>query len=706
MLTYFVASPAFLLSLLTCSVVSALATVLAVFQFEQQRRRLDPATRLHDVRERLAVKRDELDRKEAEIAEANKKLELRDRVIAETAALEERLFALRLELAGLSDARQQIETTKQAAADAATELATQQDKLAATRVDLEAAAEELKGKKADYDRIAAKMESHEHQLALLETELPKQIEELQTARNRLEEELQAKRGELGMLAAVRTEIAEVTARKEGLARELEAAREAIVTAKMERDEVVVELSTTTDELDDTKRSLDAVNLELQSRQTRHRDISEQVNSLEIRKALLEQQIVDNTGSSVNKTENDPIEDLKILPTFLQGPVLAARELEKESDALQEVSAYLKKLKLTYDPRTVHAFHTALKINDTSQLTVLAGVSGTGKSLLPRRYAEAMGLGFLPISVEPRWDSPQDLLGFYNYIEKRYRATDLARSLVQLDPYKTSGLANDNYTDRMVLVLLDEMNLARVEYYFSEFLSRLEIRPPYTPVNPNDADISRRRDSWISIDIRGIKDGSIKLFPPHNMLFVGTMNDDESTQSLSDKVLDRSNIMQFTAPEEFKKYAQSVEPKIETRPRSFAQWRAWIRTTDRLQGAADDKSRQVIRELARIMEDCGRPFGHRLNASILAYAANYPDHGHQNDGLDMALADQIEFRILPKLRGLRIEEHEKTFQKLEGLVARELNDQPFAERLKVVVENQRGAGGLFNWRGLARNTDGR
>jgi hypothetical protein len=55
---------------------------------------------------------------------------------------------------------------------------------------------------------------------------------------------------------------------------------------------------------------------------------------------------------------------------------------------------------------------------------LAGVSGTGKSLLPRRYAEAMG--FLQIAVEPRWDSPQDLLGFYNYIEKNYRATDLAR----------------------------------------------------------------------------------------------------------------------------------------------------------------------------------------------------------------------------------------------------------------------------------------
>jgi hypothetical protein len=88
--------------------------------------------------------------------------------------------------------------------------------------------------------------------------------------------------------------------------------------------------------------------------------------------------------------------------------------------------------LKYNDRTIRAFHTSLKINDISQMTVLAGVSGTGKSLLPRRYAEAMGLHFLQIAVEPRWDSPQDLLGFYNYVEKRYRSTDLARPIHRID----------------------------------------------------------------------------------------------------------------------------------------------------------------------------------------------------------------------------------------------------------------------------------
>ena len=120
----------------------------------------------------------------------------------------------------------------------------------------------------------------------------------------------------------------------------------------------------------------------------------------------------------------------------------------------------------------------MKIGDISPLVVLAGISGTGKSELPRRYAEGMGLHFVILPVQPRWDSPQDLFGFYNYLEKRYKATELARAMVQFELYnQTLWPLPTNWdhsrSDRMLLVLLDEMNLARVEYYFSEFLSRLE-----------------------------------------------------------------------------------------------------------------------------------------------------------------------------------------------------------------------------------------
>jgi hypothetical protein len=715
MLENLIANPAFLLTILTLSLVSALTMVTAVFQFEQQRGRLDPATRLHDVREQLAIKRDELARKETEISEANRKLELRDRVVAETAALEERLVALRLELDGLADARHQIEETKQSAANSATELAILQDKLAAARSEAAAATEDLNARKSEYAALGAEIERIRRETTATGLALPREIEalqakiaELNAEREGLERDLQVRRGELGLLAAARNEVAQLATQREALAREAQEALSSAASARTQKVEAQTDLSCIARELDAANGSLAAAKSELKKSQASLREIEDQVASLATRKEILEREIENRRVEVVGGTaalEEDPIADLVQLPVLLQGAIPAPRGPQTEVEALHEVRVYLREHKLTYDPRTVAAFHTALKINDTSQLTVLAGVSGTGKSLLPRRYAEAMGIGFLPISVEPRWDSPQDLLGFYNYIEKRYRATDLARAMVHLDPYKTSGLSDGGFVDRMVLVLLDEMNLARVEYYFSEFLSRLEIRPPYAAVDPAEVDDRRRRDSWISIDIRGSKNGSIKLFPPHNMLFVGTMNDDESTQSLSDKVLDRSNIMQFTAPQEFRRQQQVDEPAVVVRHRSFRQWRTWVKSTSSLQGAAEDKAHRVIRELASIMEDCGRPFGHRLNASMLAYAANYPDHGHLNDGLDLALVDQIEFRILPKLRGLRIEEHDKTFQRLEALAANELTDHKFADRLKMVVDNQRAAGGLFNWRGLARDTDG-
>jgi tRNA A37 threonylcarbamoyladenosine biosynthesis protein TsaE len=208
-----------------------------------------------------------------------------------------------------------------------------------------------------------------------------------------------------------------------------------------------------------------------------------------------------TGKEIPESDqNKLLDDLIKVPFTLEFPAIKQGAPRTEAEALHSVGQYLKAYNLKYSTRTVLAFHTALKINDHSQLTVLAGVSGTGKSLLPRRYAEAMGIHFLQIAVEPRWDSPQDLLGFYNYIEKNYRATDLARLLVHMDPYESAAPSNMDRRDHISLVLLDEMNLARVEYYFSEFLSRLEARPRYDEAG----DERKRADAMIPIDIRGLK----------------------------------------------------------------------------------------------------------------------------------------------------------------------------------------------------------
>ena len=98
---------------------------------------------------------------------------------------------------------------------------------------------------------------------------------------------------------------------------------------------------------------------------------------------------------------------------------------------------------------------------------------------------------------------------------------------------------------------------------------------------------------------------------------------------------------------------------------------------------------------------GRPFGHRLSEAILAYVANYPlpDGGHVNT----PLADQVEMRILPKLRGLTINEHQGSFDALSDLVEKELDDRALAGCLRDLVSRQGGGTGQFNWRGFNRGS---
>ena len=135
------------------------------------------------------------------------------------------------------------------------------------------------------------------------------------------------------------------------------------------------------------------------------------------------------------------------------------------------------------------------------------------------------------------------------------------------------------------------NLARVEYYFSEFLSRLEMRPRMKETQA----VEGRTGACLSIDIPGRKE-PFRLFPSHNVLFAGTMNDDESTRSLSDKVLDRSNVMQFPAPDGFARPAEGHVPAPLNSTRSFLEWQKWIKPQERLVGGDRDKARRVI-ELA-------------------------------------------------------------------------------------------------------------
>ena len=415
--------------------------------------------------------------------------------------------------------------------------------------------------------------------------------------------------------------------------------------------------------------------------------------LEARLANLENEIERHKGTSTK--DEDVYGHLYELPDIFTKAGLNSPHGEEytEEKALRGLKSYLDKCKLLFPTRALNAFHTSLKIADISTLAVMAGISGTGKSELPRRYAEALGMHFLLMAVQPRWDSPQDMFGFYNYIEQRYKATELAQSLVRMDKWNHPDKAE--YADRMLLVLLDEMNLARVEYYFSEFLSKLEIRKSINPNNLGD-----RRKAEISLDVGSrIKGQDVpRLYVHENVLFVGTMNEDESTQTLSDKVIDRANVLRFGRPEKMiSDLPVAMQRSEEFLPLSV--WKSWKKNHDFLEPRARGEIEGWIEELNNGLDDIGRPFGYRINQAIFSYVANYPAVNAQNNHR-LAFADQMEQRILPKMRGIDIERNRSCFETIRAVMEK-LDDKELDEAFDKAMRKDDI---LFSWYGVTRKQD--
>lgn len=375
---------------------------------------------------------------------------------------------------------------------------------------------------------------------------------------------------------------------------------------------------------------------------------------------------------------------------------------EESKWLQEFQKRLYSHGIIFSERMLYAFHTGMKVADLSPLVVLAGISGTGKSLLPQLYARAMGMNFVQLAVQPRWDSPQDMLGFFNYTENRFKATELSRLLWQYDRWnnKNPNVPQDDASLPMNLVLLDEMNLARVEYYFSDLLSKLEVR---RTIDANDA-VSRRA-AEIEIECGATKDNADtrRLFVAPNTLFVGTMNEDETTQTLSDKVMDRANVLRFGRPLKLdaKPDTQGFMKAYGNCRMTLATWeKAWKKSADKAQGLkiGNMPLTAYIDGINSILAEIERPFAHRVWQAMRLYVANYPDMS--DVGIKHAVADQIELKIMPKLNGLQTQGNKvsQAFEQLQNQIDI-LGDD---ELTQAFHESRDNNDIFFKWHGVTRN----
>lgn len=174
------------------------------------------------------------------------------------------------------------------------------------------------------------------------------------------------------------------------------------------------------------------------------------------------------------------------------------------------------LKLYYRIDTIRQLFAGMA---TSKLIILEGISGTGKTSLAYAMGKFFRFDSAIIPVQPSWKDRSELLGYYNEFTKKFNESEFLKSL-----YTTT------YRKDLDIIVLDEMNLARIEYYFAEFLSIMEMRDP----NEWLIDlIPAPQDN----DPINIKEG--KLLIPQNVEFFGTANNDDSTFTISDKVYDRA-----------------------------------------------------------------------------------------------------------------------------------------------------------------------
>lgn len=240
---------------------------------------------------------------------------------------------------------------------------------------------------------------------------------------------------------------------------------------------------------------------------------------------------DNNNSSVIRQTEELDDREKVFPALSmmdeEYEGYAVENVVSDNLTLNEIATrfrnYLaKEEKLYFDIDTIRFFVSGFA---ASHFMILEGLSGTGKSSLPRYFAKFINANLLFVPVQATWRDKTNLIGYFNDFSKAYSETEFLTSLYHA-----------NYNPDMIhMFVLDEMNISRVEYYFADFLSVLEypeeewkikiMQLPYNFIPPAKLD-----------------DGVIQI--PNNVYFVGTANKDDSTFTITDKVYDRAITFDF------------------------------------------------------------------------------------------------------------------------------------------------------------------
>ena len=269
--------------------------------------------------------------------------------------------------------------------------------------------------------------------------------------------------------------------------------------------------------------------------------------------------------------------------------------------------------LYYEEKVIRLLFAGLA---STKLILLQGISGTGKTSLPYAMGKFFKKDATIVSVQPSWRDRTELFGYFNEFSKRFNETDVLRRV-----YESA------YNDDINVIILDEMNIARVEYYFAEMLSIMEMP------DAREWKIELVPSSWEN-DPQLLTDG--KLLIPQNTWYIGTANNDDSTFSISDKVYDRAltiNIdnkgIPFEAPDtpssliSYSSVAALYDKAVEEHP-------------------VDTRYLEMIESLDNyVIKKCRVAFGNRIIKQLKTFVPVYVACGGDVlEGIDHILATKV------------------------------------------------------------------
>jgi len=297
------------------------------------------------------------------------------------------------------------------------------------------------------------------------------------------------------------------------------------------------------------------------------------------------------------------------------------------------------------------FLKTFKVGDVFGLRVIEGEGDTPSQLelspLADRIETRRVGNACVVAVRPDWTDHRALLGYFNPLRKRYETTPFLRFLLEARDECERAVA-EGRGPAPFFAILDEMNLARVEHYFSDFLSCMESGEPLELHDDSDLE-----------DMDGLDDDELREIPktlrvPVNVFFTGTVNVDETTYLFSPKVLDRAFVIELNEVD-LASYGKEAGGGGGFALPSFRSFESAEKPAPKHWGALDAESRAALVRLEAVLVKEGRPFGYRVANEIarfieLAIEQSGGSNGERIVAFDLA----IRSKILPKLNGTQQE----------------------------------------------------